>query len=62
MSDATIFIYLILIFLWLNSLPQVYIYNDRVVSRGVRPNLVDLFKEASVQFENKVSDFNSHNN
>ncbi|PIK35818.1 putative nuclear pore complex protein [Apostichopus japonicus] len=32
---------------------QVYIYNDRVVSRGVRPNLVDLFKEASVQFENK---------
>lgn len=62
MSDATIFIYLILIFLWLNSLPQVYIYNDRVVSRGVRPNLVDLFKEASVQFENKVSDFISHNN
>lgn len=32
---------------------QVYLYNDKVVSGVVRPDLVELFRETSLQFENK---------
>lgn len=36
------------------SLVKVYLYNDKVVSGVVRPDLVELFRETSLQFENKV--------
>ncbi|XP_041455618.1 nuclear pore complex protein Nup93-like [Lytechinus variegatus] len=37
---------------------QVYIYNDKVVKGGTKPNLISLFEEMSQQFEDKrIEDF-----
>eukprot|EP00057_Strongylocentrotus_purpuratus_P013802 XP_011668276.1 PREDICTED: nuclear pore complex protein Nup93-like [Strongylocentrotus purpuratus] len=33
---------------------QVYIYNDKVVKGGMKPNLISLFEEMAQQFEDKV--------
>lgn len=37
---------------------QVYIYNDKVVKGGMKPNLINLFEEMAQQFEDKrIEDF-----